>query len=332
MVCGIRTWTAGAEAAVEAEADAGACLHVEKEGTVEGKKKESEEEEEEECYLPPGTVRSITRKLRDLWVEGGGIERTTMTTDEEEEEGEEEDSVVGEGEGEGVLWSWLDWIGTGMFLDDVDSQEEASETGTETERITKDAQGVYMYVRFFCPPSKPPPKTNTPKPSSSIPTKTPQTLHSQLRSHLVSTTTAHFNAQTFPCGICFDTKKGRKCVSLPCRLGCVFCLECLTECWSLAVREGAVEGVACPGWECVKGRVKAQQQQGEVVGAETTETVKVERGQGVEAAADAEVGGEEEIQMDLVREVVGTELADRYKWLKEKKRVENGEFLSPFLL
>lgn len=101
------------------------------------------------------------------------------------------------------------------------------------------------------------------------------------------------------------------------------------------MREGAVDGVACPGWECVKGRVKAQAQaqqqvegegrQGEV-GTNGLDGTAPERGE-EQSLDDAEVGNggvSEEIPLELVRQVVGDELAERYNWLKEKKRVENG--------
>lgn len=74
----------------------------------------------------------------------------------------------------------------------------------------------------------------------------------------------------------------------------MFCTECLEACWGLAIREGAIAGVACPGFECIKARVKAE---------------------GMEAG---------DVEMGLLGRVVGDELVRRYVWLKEKKKVENG--------
>jgi hypothetical protein len=70
-------------------------------------------------------------------------------------------------------------------------------------------------------------------------------------------------------------------------------MECLASCWGLAIREGAIAGVACPGFECIKARVKAE-------------------------------GKEDGVDLELLRKVVGEELEERYVWLKEKKKIENG--------
>lgn len=64
---------------------------------------------------------------------------------------------------------------------------------------------------------------------------------------------AEFEDQAFACGICFESKKGGKCVRLP-SCGCVFCQECIVAFWSLAIKEGAVDSVVCPSVECVKER------------------------------------------------------------------------------
>lgn len=70
-----------------------------------------------------------------------------------------------------------------------------------------------------------------------------------------------------------------------------------------------MEGVGCPGWECTKDRALPD--------AEDKEK-DAERGN--------ETHGEKkrEIDVDFVRGVVGDELATRYVWLLEKKRVETG--------
>ncbi|KAJ9093948.1 hypothetical protein QFC20_007004 [Naganishia adeliensis] len=73
--------------------------------------------------------------------------------------------------------------------------------------------------------------------------------------------------------------------------------------------EGAVEGVGCPGWECTKDRALPD--------AEGKEK-DTERGN--ETGQDGEK--KREVDVDFVRGVVGDELATRYVWLLEKKRVE----------
>ncbi|KAI5450973.1 hypothetical protein NCC49_002465 [Naganishia albida] len=200
-----------------------------------------------DSWLPPGTEQRITDELQTLWAAA---------------------------EGEGVLWSWIDWLASGTFMD----------VGSTESDITRDGAS---YI---------------------IPTVSPTSLHALLRTALQAHNATTFKGTTFDCGICFDTKKGRACVSLPCTRACVFCLDCLTSCWALAIREGAVEGVECPGWECTKDRAKS--------GAE------VESG---EVAREDETVGEREtseVDVDFVRSVVGDELAERYVWLLEKKRVE----------
>lgn len=129
----------------------------------------------------------------------------------------------------------------------------------------------------------------------SILTTTPSNLHTAIRAQLIHTRQVEFSATSFTCGICFESKKGRACISLPCSLACVFCTECLEACWGLAIREGSISGVACPGFDCIKARVKAE-------GAE-----------------------EEDANQELLMKVVGQDLTERYVWLKEKKKVENGE-------
>ncbi|EKD01162.1 regulation of translational termination-related protein [Trichosporon asahii var. asahii CBS 8904] len=63
---------------------------------------------------------------------------------------------------------------------------------------------------------------------------------------------AEFLDQAYACGICFESKKGGRCVKLPC--SCVSCQECIVAFWSLAIKEGAVDNVVCPSVECVKKR------------------------------------------------------------------------------
>jgi hypothetical protein len=96
-------------------------------------------------------------------------------------------------------------------------------------------------------------------------------------------------------------------------------VDCLKSCWGLAIREGAVEGVGCPGWECTKDRAQP--------GVEPHQ----EQDKEDERGKDAEQGREKkgEVDVDFVTSVVGDELATRYVWLLEKKRVETGTFRLP---
>ena len=72
------------------------------------------------------------------------------------------------------------------------------------------------------------------------------------------------------------------------------CTPCLSSYWCLAIDEGTLENVACPSIDCVKERAKQ-------------ETAR------------------SEIDPDLVAEVVGLELKDRWEELKERRRAEIGE-------
>lgn len=45
----------------------------------------------------------------------------------------------------------------------------------------------------------------------------------------------------------------------------------------------------------------------------------------MEARTDDE-GGDDGVDVELVEQVVGKEMRERYEWLKEKRRVENGQF------
>lgn len=83
---------------------------------------------------------------------------------------------------------------------------------------------------------------------SSLPTD----VQARIANFDADATQAEFLDQAFACGICFESKKGGRCVKLPC--GCVFCQECIVAFWSLAIKEGAVDSVVCPSVECVKER------------------------------------------------------------------------------
>jgi hypothetical protein len=105
------------------------------------------------------------------------------------------------------------------------------------------------------------------------------------------------------------------------------CKECLSACWTLAIKEGNVESVACPSVTCTKRRVDRQNRVREPAldGAKLEGTdVGVEAKEG---AGQGLAGGE--VELRLVEEVVGVELRERLEWLKRKKRVENGKRLPP---
>lgn len=97
--------------------------------------------------------------------------------------------------------------------------------------------------------------------------------------------------------------------------------------------------VACPGFECTKDRAKEDarvRDDGSVAGGGTTAAVAgdVETGGGGSVDENGTTPSIEtlsssssisSVDVALVERVVGKSLAERYAWLVEKKRVENGE-------
>lgn len=130
-------------------------------------------------------------------------------------------------------------------------------------------------------------------PSASAP-ETPRTpLSSILTSHDHAVRHSTFSSESFDCGICLETKKGIRCTRLN-SCGHVFCVECLYSFFELNIREGMVKNVSCADAECVKTKSKEG-------GSHTAGMVS-----------------EEEIEA-----IVGKDLADRYRWLVKKQKIES---------
>lgn len=89
----------------------------------------------------------------------------------------------------------------------------------------------------------------------------------------------------------------------------------MSACWLLAIKEGSIENVACPSIECVKKRAKRDAANRP---SDTPVVIDVKIDQ-VPAST-----GEVEVELELVEKVVGREMSERLKWLREKRRVENG--------
>ena len=118
------------------------------------------------------------------------------------------------------------------------------------------------------------------------------TLHIALKKHNAAQNHSEFENTAFTCTICFENRQGRACVQMP-ECGCVFCTDCLSSCWSLAIKEGSVENVACPSFDCVKSR-----------------------------GSEPKCGG---MSVALVTQVVGEEWTERWEFLRSKRIVETGE-------
>ena len=131
--------------------------------------------------------------------------------------------------------------------------------------------------------------------SSAAAGETPRTpLSSILANHDHAVRHSTFSSESFDCGICLETKKGIRCTRLN-SCGHVFCVECLYSFFELNIREGMVKNVSCADAECVKSKSKEG-------GSHT-----------------AGVVSEEEIEA-----IVGKDLADRYRWLVKKQKIESG--------
>lgn len=160
-------------------------------------------------------------------------------------------------QGQGVLWRWWDWVVNGDFL-------------RETQRLIHDSLTLTV----------PPPLS-------------PATFFTALKSYDSYQIQNEFEQTAFPCSICWENRKGGRCVEMP-GCGCVFCTECLGECWTLAISEGTLEAVACPSVACVKQR------------ATNEKASRLDQG----------------VTAPLVEKVVGKELRERWEVFKDRRIVE----------
>jgi len=114
----------------------------------------------------------------------------------------------------------------------------------------------------------------------------PRVLAPLLRDYETAAKDALFSQNTYPCPICLMTLKGTKCIQLSC---ChTFCRSCLGDFWQLCIIEGDVGRVRCPDPECMK----------------------------VNEEANAE---------EVARVVTEAEV-QRWRWLREMKNIDKGEF------
>ena len=142
---------------------------------------------------------------------------------------------IWDAEGSGVLWRTCDWIRSGEFLTDIGLLQD----------------GVIRCVSWGNPAQLPHLQ------SFRIPHPAPVLLLRRLAAHNSSALDKTFSSTTFTCAICFSERKGSKCVRLS-ACSHVFCRECLTDFWSLHIREGDVDKVTCADPECVKEESRQQ--------------------------------------------------------------------------
>lgn len=117
-----------------------------------------------------------------------------------------------------------------------------------------------------------------------IPNPVPKFLADLLASHQKQIVSANFMQSTYSCSVCLTEYKGTKCVQLSCNH--TFCRSCLEDFWGLCITEGDVVRVGCPDPECVKA------------GRAATE--------------------------DEVCRIVTEDQLTRWRWLREKRALENG--------
>ncbi|KAM5538239.1 hypothetical protein V8D89_008126 [Ganoderma adspersum] len=135
------------------------------------------------------------------------------------------DHLAGKWEaGEGVLYTWVEWVRTGEFLDDLHLTEAVD--GQRTIRISHPTPGL---------------------------------LHPILENYDKSTQAARFSQNSYECQVCLTSIKGARCIMLECEH--VFCRSCLEDFWKLCIKEGDVRRVGCPDPECVKEHREATEEE-----------------------------------------------------------------------
>ncbi|KAH9947645.1 hypothetical protein B0H21DRAFT_314307 [Amylocystis lapponica] len=125
-------------------------------------------------------------------------------------------------EGEGVLYTWTEWIRSGDFLD-------VCGLISKGDRIVR------------------------------LPHPAPHLLLPLLIAHDASTQLARFSETSYTCEICLTSIKGARCILLLCSH--VFCRSCLEDFWKLCITEGDVGRVGCPDPQCVKDGREANEEE-----------------------------------------------------------------------
>lgn len=126
--------------------------------------------------------------------------------------------------GEGVLYSWIECIRSGEFLDALHLLD------------SKDGKDVIII----------------PHPALSL-------IMPLLTEYENSMQQARFSQASYHCEICLTSIKGARCVSLSCFH--VFCRPCLEDFWGLCITEGDVGRVGCPDTACVKESREATEEE-----------------------------------------------------------------------
>ncbi|KAH8100545.1 RWD-domain-containing protein [Cristinia sonorae] len=126
--------------------------------------------------------------------------------------------------GEGVLYSWVEWIRGGEFLDVLEL----------TSLVGRDRHVRIPYPEF-------------------------KILLPFLMAYEDSTQMARFSQNAYNCQVCLTSIKGARCFLLSCSH--VFCRSCIEDFWRLCVTEGTIDRVGCPDPDCVKEKREANEEE-----------------------------------------------------------------------
>lgn len=133
-------------------------------------------------------------------------------------------------------------------------------------------------------------------------------LESQLKRYDRDRTVTQFRTETFGCGICLESLKGRDCLQLE-RCKHVFCQSCLTDYFTVCITEGQVDSVHCPDPDCSQARAKAEAEQ--AAAADDIAPMVSKKDDLPGSLSHQEVTG-----------IVGEELSQRHANLCEMRRIE----------
>lgn len=95
------------------------------------------------------------------------------------------------------------------------------------------------------------------KQSQDLPLTASQKLMSQILIHDAVQQQKRFDASMFDCEVCFINYLGSDCLQLP-ACGHVFCRACISEYFSVQIKEGNVAAVQCPRADCTTVPTQAQ--------------------------------------------------------------------------
>ncbi|TRM61430.1 hypothetical protein BD626DRAFT_500987 [Schizophyllum amplum] len=123
---------------------------------------------------------------------------------------------------EGVLYTWVEHIKSGQFLDSAFSAAPNDDDIELTHH-------------------------------------TPPALLARLQAYQSAAQTSQFSVNSYPCAVCLTSLKGAKCLRLDCEH--IFCRACLEDFWKLCIAEGDVGRVGCPDPACVKDNREAAEEE-----------------------------------------------------------------------